>query len=532
MRKMQLLYLVAFFAILLATPAFAAFDNSHHDLRGYISGQTEGCFHCHGRISASAVVGSDNIGAIGALCLARCHTGTGIVTTNTGLVPQVPPTVSSADYSAVASSADYTSVMFNRSHGRSTANVQNNSGASAWAPNATALAYPYIANAVIECTTCHSVHNSANAPFIWNPLAPTVAGAATGFCEQCHVERATRLAVGGTPNGMHPVNVAINATVAAAQIITGSTIGTRHAREIYVQGYGAAQASRVFDVATPAATAMSGLPSVPTQWNTGGHVFGAQNAPTTTWTGGASTQILGCNTCHAAHRTNIGGEAQLLAVPTFGGGGVSGTWNPICMGCHGAGTTVAVDNTANDGGDVGTTAYGHPVGANTANDGSVTDGMYTSSNGTIKFLVHNEPAVNPRHTTSNVWGNNGRVLCLTCHTVHYGQAGTMALANLSQVSGTIICKRCHNGVGIPDVLDKSKGGGDSLVNSNAPNTHHVTRSTALSLNNNNPAFGAAANDLLYISAPSWRNTTSGVGDIAVNMDCADCHLFNATAHNW
>ena len=506
MRNARILLLVPLVLLLTAGVSYAAFDNSHHDLRSYAAAK-EGCFHCHGRYDASNLgAQANNFGNVGGLCLARCHSGAGILGASATLQPTPAPSVNPADYTAATPAADYSVVYFTRSHGRVKANLTLN-GTTTDLATGGASTWPYMGSGVaeIECTSCHAVHDNANAPFLWAPLASTSASALDGFCDKCHTERATQNLT-GAPNGNHPVDFIIDNVAASTRATNG-----RHPRRILVQKYGASGNVPIFDIANPAASA---LVNTGTSWSMGGHLTSGQNAAMVNWTGGGSTQQMGCYTCHAAHRNTVNNENNLVVVENFD---AATGWNPLCVGCHGASTTRA--NDINEW-QVGMSAWGHPVGANT----DVAAGQYTSSVGNFKFAVATPTYTNPQN--GNQFGNQGEVMCTTCHKVHGGTG--MLVANVGQ--GTkAVCKSCHTGVGIPNQNDASKGG-TVTTGHNVANAHHATRGSFTAGTVVQANETSSAN--LTIVDPSWRNTTTGLGDFATGMDCADCHTFNGTAHNW
>lgn len=116
----------------------------------------------------------------------------------------------------------------------------------------------------------------------------------------------------------------------------------------------------------------------------------------------------------------------------------------------------------------------------------------------------------------------------------------MAIRDLGQTNTRVVCKQCHNGVGLPNVADISHGGGSG----EGGNAHHRTRASGAlpapgaTVTNYVPAEETGANPLT-IKAPSWAGAVGsgtgpflGLGDLSTGMDCADCHVFNGTAHNW
>lgn len=519
MRKSKVLLLVPLMLLFCVGVAQAAFDNSHHDMTTYVSGEGRSCFHCHGRSSTVNTAGLTNqLGRVGGLCLSRCHqNATGIILTpNANLLPTAGANIDTAGgaYTPTvggANNANYTVVYFTNSHNRYKAGLRNAAGGTQNLAATPAANWPYVSAAdnAIECTSCHAVHDSANAPFLWAPLAASSATALDGFCDRCHTERATNNLTVTAPDGNHPVDFAVDNTATGS---AGRANSGRHGRAINIQGYGA---SRAFDVPNPAAAVMTGTAN---SWAMGGHLTSGPNAAMTTWTSGASTQQMGCYTCHAAHRTSVTGENQLTVVANVD---ASLSFNALCVGCHGLSTTWAADSNEYR---VGTSAWGHPVGANTSASG----GLYTASAGGFTFQVATPTWIHTPagHNQNNQYGTAGRVLCTSCHKVHFGTG--MSLANINQ--GTrAICKSCHTGTGIVNVADMSKGGAASATNHNAPNSHHVTRS-----GNSAGNIGKTGDPgiVLVITQPSWRNATTGLGDLSTGMDCADCHVFNGTAHNW
>lgn len=526
MRALKIL-LAAFFLLGISSgAAMAVFDNSHHDMRSYVAAK-EGCFQCHGRNSTSASAAIDNdVGTTGALCLARCHIGGQVAgTANAQLTPTAPPSVNTSTYAVTAGNADIAVTYFRNSHNRNRTNLRNPvfSGAAAQATywSGGASTWPYVtATTDLQCTSCHAVHDNANGPFLWSPLAPTAANGTDGFCDKCHSEAGRRGDISAAPAGNHPVNMVVDNVVSAARATNG-----RLGRRIVIQGYAG---TRIFDVANPAPNTLVNVTNAATAWNTGGHLItpgtvAVQGAAAIVqWVPTGGTQVMGCFTCHSAHRTTVNGENNLAVVETLNSTGTTQTWNPMCVGCHGAATTQALDA---DEWLVGEdTNFGHSVGANTGTP-------YVSSVGNFTFAIATPTYVNPE---VNQLGTGGTILCTSCHKVHGGQSGSMAIANLGQGATVAVCKGCHNGTGIPNLNDFSKTGA-TATGHNALNTHHVTMASGATIpgviTQTAEATAGYPNNI-YIATPSWANTTTGIGDIATGMDCADCHVFNGTAHNW
>ncbi|HEY6007543.1 MAG TPA: cytochrome c3 family protein, partial [Geobacteraceae bacterium] len=360
MRKSKVLLFVPLMLLLIAGIAHAAFDNSHHDMATYMTTKTSACAVCHGRLDQNTTAASSNFGNVGALCLIRCHSGTGLIgQPQPDVVPTSGPSVNPTNYTT-ATSASYSIVYFGGSYGHGATKAATFGGKQAVALTGAAT-WPYVSGATpatIECTSCHAVHDSQNAPFLWAPLAPSAAGQFDGFCDRCHSEN-TRSGVTPTTarasQGPHPVNFAVDNSATGA---AGRTGNSRHPRSIIIQGYGTAQASRVFDVTTVDNNALKGLNSSTGHWTIGGKLTSGQNAATATWTGGASTQVMGCYTCHTVHASNANSENMLTAVAVVDTNNT--TWNPLCTGCHGPSVSQAGDQVETV---VGTTAWGHPVGS-------------------------------------------------------------------------------------------------------------------------------------------------------------------------
>lgn len=483
--------------------------NTHHDIRRYLE-EEDACLVCHGRESTvNYGVLEDDLGRVGGLCLFTCHSGKGLLPETDTLVPKPGPSVDIEDYST-ESRPDYTAVFFTKAHGRKPSNLKDGSGQPVpWPP--TQAPWPGVAaDRSLECTSCHDVHNNTYAPFLRAPLAATFPDI-NGLCDRCHPERATNNMT-GPPDGNHPVDFFVGRGAAAQRGNRG-----RHPRRIAIQKYGDATGTgtvAVFDVPNPSPQALGSLGE---SWSMGGHLASGPDKGMSDWTG-EGTQQMGCYTCHSAHRPNLRGETSLLVIapadPKRG-------WNPLCAGCHGDATTLEGDRAD---WNVGMTNFGHPAGSGTAPD---SQGYYTTSVGGFQFRIA-QVAFEPNRQPSNMFGEKGQILCTTCHKVHFGSPATMALAKIGQ--GTkAICKACHNGVGIPNENDLLKGG-TVTTGHNKANSHHVTATRVVLGGEHLPANEPWG--ILYIQKPSWADDFTGLGKIDEGMDCADCHIFNGTAHNW
>lgn len=507
---------VALSILLLAAAAHAGIDNSHHDIRHYLPDK-DACLVCHARKDSNYYgVMENELGKFGGQCVFLCHSGKGILPETDTLVPKPGPSVNTDDYSTSVS-PDYTAVFFTRSHGRWPDNLKSGSGRPApWPPPN--LTWPAVATGTpIECTSCHSVHDNSYPPFLVAPLAAEYPNL-DGFCDRCHPERAVGN-MSSPPDGNHPVDFVVDNSIAGTR-----SDGGRRPRRIRIQSYGREDGTgtvRIFDVPAPDANS---LDRKEVSWEMGGHLTNGPTQAMTAWVPKGGRQQMGCYTCHSAHRTNINGERNLSVVRTLD---ADGGWNPICVGCHGESTSLREDR---EEWNVGMTQWGHPAGAKTARD---SNGQYTTTVGGFKFRIANISYLSRQ--SGNQFGSRGELLCTTCHRVHFGVAGSMGLVDIGQ-RGKAICKKCHSGVGLPNENDWSKGG-TTASGHNLPNSHHVTApavtlSTSRGSDGGHPLSNETPALRLYIQAPSWANPGTGLGDLSTGMDCADCHLFNGTAHNW
>jgi len=494
----------------LAASGHAGIANSHHDIRKYLQ-EEDACLVCHGRESAvNYGLLAEDLGRVGGLCLFTCHSGKGLLPETDTLVPTPGPSVDLETYAAAAR-PDYTVVYFTRGHGRRPGNLKGPSGEPVPWPPPEAPWPGVAAGKDLECTSCHDVHSNTYAPFLRAPLGAGFPRL-DGLCDRCHPERATNNMT-GPPDGNHPVDFPVTRGAAASRSGFG-----RHPRRISIQKYGSADGKgtvSVFDVPNPPPEALG---AVGESWNMGGHLFSGADRGMAAWSGQDAGQQMGCYTCHSAHRPNVRGETHLLVVPAAE---AREGWNPLCTGCHGDATTPAGDRTD---WNVGMTAFGHPAGSATEPDAQ---GFYTTTVGEFRFRI-SPPAYEANRQSGNRLGERGQLLCTTCHKVHFGAPGSMAVAVAGQ--GTrALCKVCHSGVGIPNENDLSKGG-TVTTGHNAANAHHVTAPRVTLNTGHLPANEASG--LLFIQKPSWADDLSGLGKIDEGMDCADCHVFNRTAHNW
>lgn len=514
--------ILALLCLLFAAPAMAALDASHHDIPNYLTSVTtkDKCFYCHGLKDANSGAAIEvTYGKVGSFCVTRCHSGLAALGNGGAIRPQGPATNGGAGdtFTRPVAAVNILQLGGTGSHGDNTAKQLYGVNV---ASSVAASTLPYTTGAKMECTSCHAVHDAANTPFLWSQLSATTPGV-NGFCDRCHLSRANNNLVAGTnPNGNHPVDFAVNYAAALAR--TGATIAgqpPRSGRTIHLDWTSATLGGGVFDVPTSNGAGLNGAQSatVTGQYQTGGHLGNfAQYS-------GVAGDTMGCYTCHSAHQP--GTAANNLTVLPITDSAL--TFNPLCMGCHGADTTWALNATDNSVGRNSPAYYGHPFGAgsgytSTVGVGAAAVGTYTVSVGGFTFTVP-YGAVEAVNTQSGIqFGNAGELLCTTCHDVHLGVAGTKALANLGQGTASI-CNACHNGSELADVQDAGEGG-----TGEAANAHHRTTTASVT------ASYKPANDLntLNINTAWVAVGYSNQGLLSDGLQCADCHQFNGTAHNW
>ncbi|GAB6063288.1 hypothetical protein [Deferrisoma palaeochoriense] len=515
MKTMRILLAGAAAAVLAAASANAAVNGSHHDLSAY-QGATEVCLYCHGVLDTTAATG--NYGNVGELCLSRCHRGgTAYVTTAT-VVPEIAATLDeSGTVVPVSYSVNAVNVTNGFAHGLNPADLLVSTTGAQVTFDAVGQGLPYGTATQLECTSCHNVHDNTNTPFLQLDLFTGGPGGES-FCEACHTDRGNSW-VGGeaAPNGEHPVNFALILNANVGTSAGNRTNAERYGRYINLDG-------NIFDVATANGAALND----PAQHYTpGGKV--------STWANAAGGETFGCYTCHGVHvpTNDRPGQPNLILRDAVS---ADGTWNPICVGCHGT------DATGVDDPNPGTTAYYHPVGS-AANAGTAGAGniyTYTTSTGNFSFQV-DLSAINAASgggqngiadNVVGIEGTTGKPRCGSCHDVHGGINNSMALVDLDGArDGAFtgkICDACHTGVGLPDVADNAGSAGEPA------NSHHRTRTGDWGTATVTDADGDTLN-LDGTNAASWLTAA----DHANGLGCADCHVFptaggstHSTAHNW
>lgn len=542
---------IALTAGLAASGAWAAVNNSHHDLSstGWAT-QTEVCYFCHG---VQSTADATEYGAVGSLCLIRCHAGlANNPTGGTLAIPNIPKyLLDTGAVTTLGASVTAVNVLDGNAHGLTKTDLWNKYGAAnvtlGNSPAATAN-FPYVAGAgSLECTSCHNVHNKANTPFLQSPLFTGSTGA-TSFCQDCHYPSGTGTPDGRgndwnageqNPNGDHPVNFGLR----LGNVTSPNRVNTeRKGRYIQID------ASGVFDSTTNTVLQTSGQ-----NYTTGGKI--------STWTtaAGGGTELFGCYTCHSPHmpQTAAGGGPNLLLRDTVNAttaGGAVGTWNPLCVSCHGTLANAASADAVEQNPGLSTSLYYHPTGPN-ANPiiGALASNKatYLNSNSTFRFAVDltriiavgNQGTLNDN--TSGIENVTYKPRCTSCHDVHGGINNSQALLDLDGTrdgafTGTF-CNACHQN-DLPDVNDQQGQAGEVKADAALAGVHHRTSPSGTNLPTGATAAAVSyqtadgASDLLSVEGASWSLGAGTPGDMADGLGCVDCHTFNggvhSTAHNW
>lgn len=540
MKAVRNLFFVLLAGALLASPAMAGISGTPHSLSGLtVGGQSvEACAVCHiphgggERLWATSTPGSAYVGVVADLC-ATCHVGAG----------GYQGALAGAGYEPASDTYVYGAA----SHGSRMTIANLTSGTPVAPGNGLATSgLPYTGspgkaapvNGVMECTSCHDVHNNtaAKAPFLWEALED--------ICQKCHTNRHPAAWVNGafgawgstrraTNPGSHPIGSDIiadttgdldaNSPIVAVADLNGKL---KMARGVTAGG----------------------------SWSLGGHLS----------TGNA----ISCNTCHAVHGvqkddddlTSTGASAvpgeDFLAISqqTTTSEGYSspiangdGAYNTLCEACHHGGT-------AGDGGywwNPGATANSHPVDLNVLSTANFSTSFLSNlPAGNIPAGAAPDPAPQP--------------ICESCHTPHIAawKAAGLLTATRNADGGAFIlraqanlCEFCHNGTGtmtghhpggaagvygVSTSLGKSDGTTLGCGTCHAYSTastgaiHNWTtpgRPTDLSLNpgwvpTNNAPRGSALTTGNLINA----NTSQICIDCHIALD-QDANLYNVTKHS-
>lgn len=490
--------------------ARAAVDTTHHDMTaaGYNISQ-EKCAYCHSASLASANT-ANNFEQVGTFCVVVCHDGTVIANAE----PRGPGYMP-ADFSYVQPAIDVATVAFDQAHGEDPAVLPALPSALEVAVDVQQTGWPHTAatDLVMECTSCHAVHDGTNPPFLNAPLSNRTDNAGS-FCQRCHDGSQA-----GTRAGRYQDIATMGAHPTEFTYLTAVPNGTRPApklgREMLVK-------SAAFWQHT-GQTTIAAFNAPGPDWNMGGHFIAAAGdwLPDTDATdAGMVGSYFGCYTCHPAHQANTvntGSTFLLLADPDAAARSV------LCTGCHG-------DPAANAGAgsihNPGVTVYYHPANDeaaapyqhdHTVHGGVADPNVPTAGNFPIPIRGDTTGAALNAVLGTYIGGNANEVLCVSCHNVHAGVAGQMAIRlidNTVQITnGDSVCLACHQ-------VSTDNGG-------LASNWHHPGQ---------NLNYNAAGNGG-FPAAAAWV-TGDALGSLTDGLSCPDCHTFQgtaarrATAHNW
>jgi hypothetical protein len=495
-------------------------DGSHHDLTAFEPGATEVCLYCHGVLDTNIPTG--DYGEVGGLCLVRCHDGAGFVSDQRVIPNRAATIAEDGTPVGLVATVDAVNVTPGYAHGLTKANLLNPAtGVGVVSFSGVGAAFPYGTApasggpARIECTSCHNVHDNTNTPFLQTNLF-TGGPAGESFCEACHTARGNSWVAGEQPpNGEHPVNFGL-----VLGDVTTRTHAQRRGRYINLDG-------GIFDVATSNGTDLNGVTN---QYTVGGKVGGFGAA--------ANGTTFGCYTCHGVH-VDLNGTVQQTNLLLRDVTSADGSWNPICVGCHGQQATGLDD--ANPG--LSTSAYYHPAGSTANATTGITGTIYSyvASTGAFSFDVDLGAILDTGIVggiAENMVGieqgaGNGKPRCGSCHDVHGGINNSQVLVDLDGTRDGLftgkVCDACHTGVGLLDVADNAAGGEPA-------NSHHRTRTGDWST----ATVTDADTDTLILDGTNSASWLSAA-DHTNGLDCADCHVFlkadgsqtiHSTAHNW
>jgi len=479
--------------------ALAAIDGTHHDMQTYLAKPTgEKCAYCHSKTVTSTGTGTTVYGQTGTFCVVVCHDGSSL----TDAVP-TGPGYFDASYATVTNSqtSGPEVVAFSVAHGRSPTTLDsldpdNTDGIAA-------TGWPHTsATTDMECTSCHAVHDGTNPPFLNRQLG--TGNNATAFCQACHNggDAGTQGTAGRYEDianmGAHPTEFVMS---------LGGTNGD--------EGQAGPTANplklgRRIEVKATLLTANPGVTkanfnTVGSHWNTGGHFLDTTDYFPTSTVNGA---VFGCYSCHSAHQDQATAVGSNLLLATIN----DGTRSVLCAGCHGA--TGSENNPGLTGNyhpanDEAAAPYEH----NHAVHGDVGN-PNIPANGTFPIPIRGDTSGTNLATAvgAQYVGNNNEILCVTCHDVHGGVQGLMAIRAIDTTVSTTssVCLACHQASTTPI----------------ATNAHHPGQY--------NVNYNA---DYDFPQTLGWA-TIDGLGDLTDGLSCPDCHVFQgnstrrATAHNW
>lgn len=475
--KMKRIALLAAAAVgLTAGSAFAIIDGSHHDAMAVDPVNAASvCFYCHGIKYTTAFTPVGTYGNVGNFCLIRCHQPAGIL--NGAVVGPLQVN----DAGAEVQTNNQGALSFTASHPRTKGNLAGLGDDPATGMDVTT--WPYSLATSMECTTCHAVHdNDAGTPFLYTTLS------AGTYCERCHNGHGGGNDMSATgPMGSHPEEVLWAGPVDHSAGNVARSL-PRRARQLGMD-LSPTTAAPLFDVASTCNSAATCDP-IANKYTTGGHL--------STFATVTAAGRVGCYTCHSAH-ADVNNDLLIVSRENTA---LSG--NLICAGCHGGNGAA---NTAASPQNAGGTAYYHPANTESGYDAGGPGATWYKTSTSPGFYFQVDATQFPL-LSRNQFGANGAVLCTTCHDVHNGKAGFMALANVGFGGAgqpAQICGVCHTAGGL-----------------NQENAHHITGPVA-----------SGENWAGY--EPSWA-ATKGV-TVSDGLDCTDCHIVNddagrKSAHNW
>lgn len=365
---------------------------------------------------------------------------------------------------------------------------------------------------VMECTSCHNVHDDTNKPFLRASLET--------LCQRCHGNRSY---IGGSANQGSTASFASwdNA------IRQGANPGS-HPVGSNIDNVLASYAP----ISWPAqATVKKQQGTTRNQWHLGGHLAGA-----TGQAGGMS-----CATCHAAHGVEADSDdgtftitaaapttnMLIIAQGTGANEGVTGGYsvangdgsaaNLLCEGCHRGNQGSYTTTWWNPGG----TQYGHPVDAKPS--------AYAGG-----FGAGNFPANWPKASTTV---NGMDPICESCHSPHpaANSYGTLLAGKgpyILRDGPALICASCHTSSIANHHPVRATGGvaGVSYMTSGT----NLTCGTCHAGNaaHNWPSAGGISLNANWRPADNARNVTAAnkfigdgsVGNYYASTTCMDCHI--------
>ena len=351
----------------------------------------------------------------------------------------------------------------------------------------TASALPYTGSAgqvaptggVIECTSCHNVHDDVLRPFLRASM--------NTICTKCHSNR--NFQAGTDSSGSGSTFAAWGATIRYKN--PGShPVGTDITGDVTVAGNS--------PITFPAESVVL-MSTVANNWGLGGHLS----------TDG-DTGAVGCNTCHAVHGieadtgetappATISPTANMLifAQASSANEGLSGrtiangdgSYNRFCEECH-TGTDPTGYAQANSNPNPGGTGFTHPVDSMNSQYAAGVAGFPAN------WPVGGAPATAGTNVAPSI------PICESCHTPHTA-ANNASRATITANAG-------------PFILRDAPGTICALCHTSSFAGHHpvgIDVATAIS------GAGAAA----YL--------TTGYTNMGTTMGCGTCHTAGG-AHNW